>query len=222
MYRHHEQMKRWTALTSAALLSLAVGCSKDPDFETFPAATPAPTVVATAAPATTVPETAPPATEPPAPTSTLAPTTTALPAMDQVVAAAELYFTQYSVCLSDPANCDPSAFSRGNALANLTSSISQMVGYGYFSGESDEPPILTIKSVDIAPNGALATVMTCVWDTMVIFGPPAFEGGEPLVVNNEKATARYEQKYVLEEGVWLISSGEQVGELVMDVNECDR
>ena len=119
-------------------------------------------------------------------------------------------YDQYWVCLRSPVECDPSALtaSVGPARAALTKTLGDMVTGELFAGNED-PGYVVVEAVDLSdPTTALVT--SCWWDTGVLYGPPAKLGGPPLVLNNLKATSRFETTMTLESGRWLTSQERRV------------
>lgn len=138
-------------------------------------------------------------------TTTLAPTTTAVPVDAQVKADFLALYDAYWTCLRSPKDCDPTKLtaSVGPARAALTKTVNDLVTGGLFAGTED-PGYVVVQSIIVA-GPTTATVTYCAWDTGVLYGPPAKPGGAPVVVNNLQVTSRFETTMVLEGGRWLTS-----------------
>ena len=150
-------------------------------------------------------------------------TTTAAPVVDHqqlVHAAYESYMAGYWACLRSPNDCDPSRLtaSESPARRTLTKTVSDMRAANLRVG-SDDVGYTVIESISVDPPSGRATVMTCNWDTAVLYGPPARPGGAELVMNNVRETSRFRSVMYLEEGVWRL--GEEHGvEEAEGVNTC--
>jgi hypothetical protein len=95
-----------------------------------------------------------------------------------------------------------------------------MVDAGYFSGVPIEPSRVRILSLEVAPSQSIATVELCIWDTGIVMGAPLAAGGDPLVVNDQKATRYFEHKYTLEGGRWTLFLSKETSEMLLEVDQC--
>jgi hypothetical protein len=158
-----------------------------------------------------------------APSTTAVVATTVAPATTVVaVAVAEDFLALYDAywaCLRTPNVCDPAAItaSVGPARAALTKTVADLVSGGFFVGPED-PGHVVVESVDVAAPTS-ATVTYCAWDTGVLYGPPAIEGGDPVVVNDLQVTSRFQTVMVFEGGSWLTSEEVRI-ERVEGENRC--
>jgi hypothetical protein len=155
-----------------------------------------------------------------APVTTVAvPSTSTTLAPDVEVKAQYLKLAEsYWACLRAPKVCDPATLtaSTGPARGALTKTVTDLVGADLFFG-NDDPGYTTVEAVKVTESTAL--VMSCWWDTAVLYGPPAEVGGPPIVMNNKQVTARLETTLALEEGRWLTSEEKRVAR-VEGVNQC--
>ena len=214
-------MKRaWGSAVLAAGVIAALGaCSDSSD-----GAADSTTVVATATTSTTsAPRTSTTSatTSGTSSTSTSAPpTTVALEA--QIRASYSAAYEAYWACLREPDTCDPTALtaSTGPARASLTDAVNQLRSSDLKVGP-DDFGYMVIEAVSVDASGQAAQVQACWWDTGVVYGPPATEGGDPVVVNNLQVTARFDTTMVLEAGEWRISEEVRTAR-VEGVNECPR
>jgi hypothetical protein len=124
----------------------------------------------------------------------------------------------YWACLRAPKVCDPVALtaSTGPARVALTKTVTDLIAADLFVG-NDDPGYVTVEAVKVTESTAL--VMSCWWDTAVLYGPPAEAGGPPIVVNNKQVTARFETTMAFEGGRWLTSEEKRVAR-VEGVNQC--
>ena len=156
-----------------------------------------------------------------APVATIAVTSTSTTlAPDVEVKAQYLQFADaYWACLRAPDKCDPAAMtaSTGSARAALTKTLQDLVSGGLFAG-TDDPGYVVVELVKLT-GPTTAIVSACWWDTGVLYGPPAEAGGPPLVVNNLRATSRYEATMQLEGGRWLESEEKRI-ERIGGENRC--
>jgi hypothetical protein len=152
-------------------------------------------------------------------TTTMATSTTAAVREALVEEDYRQLYAQYWVCLRSPAACDPSALtaSVGPARAALMKTLGDMVAGELFAGDED-PGYLVVESVDLT-NSTTALVTSCWWDTGVLYGPPAQPGGPPLILNDLKATSRFETTMILEGSQWLTSEERRVSR-VEGENQC--
>ena len=158
-------------------------------------------------------------------TSSIAPTTTTTLATTTGTPEAQVeddysqQYDEYWVCLRSPATCDPSALtaSVGPARAALTKTVADLVGGGLFVGDEDTG-YQVVESIDFS-DSTTAVVVSCWWDTGVLYGPPAQPGGPPLIINNLQVTSRFGSTMKLEGGRWLVSEEQRVSR-VEGVNEC--
>jgi hypothetical protein len=160
------------------------------------------------------------------PTTTVAPVTTVAVtststtlAPDVEVKAQYLKFTEsYWACLRAPKACDPATLtaSTGPARVALTKTVTDLITADLFVG-NDDPGYVTVEAVTV--NEATALVMSCWWDTGVLYGPPAEAGGPPIVMNNKQVTARFETTMAFDAGRWLTSEEKRVAR-VEGVNQC--
>lgn len=129
-------------------------------------------------------------------------------------------YVSYWACLREPDACDPAAFtaSTGTARGNLTDAVNQLRSSDLKVGP-DDFGYMVIEGVSVDPSGQTAQVQACWWDTGVVYGPPATEGGDPVVVNNLQVTSRFDTTMVLEDGEWRINEEVRTAR-VEGVNEC--
>jgi hypothetical protein len=155
-----------------------------------------------------------------APVTTVAVTSTSTTlAPDEQVKAQYLKLAEsYWACLRAPKVCDPATLtaSNGPARSALTKTVKDLVDADLFFG-NDDPGYTTVEAVKVTDSTAL--VMSCWWDTAVLYGPPAEAGGAPIVMNNKQVTARLETTLAFEGGRWLTSEEKRVAR-VEGVNQC--
>jgi hypothetical protein len=218
-------MRRTRALL-ALLLVLAAACSKGsapstPVTNTIVAST-APSINTSTSTATTVaPSTTPASTSTTSASATAASTTTSTVPADQAVSTAYTsYVAGYWVCLRAPNACDASTLTAAGSSArqNLTKTVSDLRNGKLHIG-ADDVGYTVIESVVIDPVSQRATVVTCNWDTAVLYGPPIKDGEPEVVVNNKQSTSRLESVLYLDAGVWKLGEERRI-ERVEGTNTC--
>ena len=204
----------------AALVGLAACSDSDGSASTSldTDATSIATAVSTSTPTSTTSAVTTPTTGTSAAT-TAPPATSTIPAEAQVKDDYLRLYDAYWVCLRSPASCDPSTLtaSIGPARAALTKTVNDLVAGGLFVGP-DDPGYVVVESATLS-GPTTASVISCWWDTGVIYGPPATAGGDPVVVNDLQATSRFETTMALEDGEWLTSE-EKRTDRVEGENQC--
>ena len=65
-----------------------------------------------------------------------------------------------------------------------------------------------------------ATVDSCVWDTDVLYGPPAKPGGPATIVNNLRFSKMYQHDLYLEDGAWKIGEQRELSRGPEGINQC--
>lgn len=211
-------MKRaWgNAVLAAGLIAVLGACSDSSDGSADST-----TSEATASTSSTsVPATSSTASATSTTTSTTSPPPTTAALELQIRDSYSAAYASYWACLRDPDACDPTALtaSTGSARANLTDAVNQLRSSDLRVGP-DDFGYMVIEGVSVDPSGQTAQVQACWWDTGVVYGPPATEGGEPVVVNNLHVTSRFDTTMVLEDGEWRISEEVRTAR-VEGVNEC--
>ena len=155
----------------------------------------------------------------PAATTTVPAATTSNEPVDQVRAAAIAYNQFYIGCLRDPRACDPAAGTvpESDAFRALTSTVMQLRAGGFYAGVED-PGMTAIESIE--PMSDYTLVTQCHYTTMVLYGPPASEGGPPVVQNNTPGTVREALQFVqVADGSWRMRHGDTLLNKA-GVNEC--
>ena len=220
--------RAWKAAASAAaMLAALAACSggsggaSDPSSaivtSTVSSSTTAPVASSSTTSSTSTTSTTVATTTSLAPTMTT--TTTAAPPEAQVEANYRQLYEQYWICLRSPAACDPSVLtaSVGPARAALTKTVAGLVAGELFAGAED-PGYVVVESVAVS-DSTTALVTSCWWDTGVLYGPPAQPGGPPLIINDLRATSRFQTTMTLEGGRWLTSEERRVSR-VEGKNQC--
>lgn len=203
-----------------ALLMLAAGCSSSsskPAAPTVPTAAAATSVAAsTTSTSASVPVTTT-ATNATTSRPTVPPSTT-IPVVDQVRVAAQAFVPYYVACLRKPTACDVETFTAegSDARAAFVKTIGDLARGGFFVGDED-PGYVVIEAIDVNADHVLVT--TCEWSTMVLYGPPASAGGDPLVQNNTNGSTHGTRQWVPEAVTWKIRRTDTISTAV-GVNEC--
>ena len=137
---------------------------------------------------------------------------------DQVRAAAEAFVPYYVACLRKPAACDVAKFTAegSDARAAFVKTVGDLARGGFFVGDED-PGYVVIDSIEVQVDHVLVT--TCEWSTMVLYGPPASAGGDPLVQNDTHGSTHGTRQWVPEAGTWKIRRSDTISTAV-GVNEC--
>lgn len=213
-------MRARRATITALLLACACACSSPSTLptsaETAPASTSATAITAVPPTATST------ALEVPTSTSA-APTTTAVVPVDHeqlVRRSYEAFMAGYWTCLRSPTTCDPAVLTALDSAAfrTLSDTLHDMRVGGFRIG-ADNVGYTVIESVTVDVSAGRATVMTCNWDTAVLYGPPARAGGPEVVMNNKRLTTRFRSVMYLDAGAWKL--GEEHGvESTEEVNTC--
>jgi hypothetical protein len=126
----------------------------------------------------------------------------------------------YVACVRVPTACDPAALTaaQGPARAALEKTVADLKAGGLHLGP-DDPGYAVVEKVQVDPSGNRAVLNVCIWDTGVLYGPPAQPGGPDVVVNNLQVSKREQVTMHLEGGQWR--TGEEVGlERNEGVNKC--
>lgn len=119
--------------------------------------------------------------------------------------------------------CRPVAIRRaltasvGPAREALTKTVADLISGGLFVGDED-PGYQVVESIDFS-DSTTAVVVSCWWDTGVLYGPPAQPGGPPLIINNLQVTSRFGSTMKLAGGRWLVSEEQRISR-VEGANEC--
>lgn len=211
-------MKRaWGSAVLAAGLIAALGaCSDSSDGSADSTPEETATTSSTSVPATSSTAAATSSTSS---TATSAPPTTVALEV-QVHDSYSAAYASYWACLRAPDACDPTALtsSRGPARASLTDAVNQLRSSDLRVGP-DDFGYMVIEAVSVDASGQIAQVQACWWDTGVVYGPPATEGGDAVVVNNLQVTSRFDTTMVLDAGEWRISEEKRTAR-VEGVNQC--
>jgi hypothetical protein len=143
-----------------------------------------------------------------------------VPADQAVKTAYTSYVAGYWVCLRAPDTCDASTLTATGSPArqNLTKTVSDLRNGKLHIG-ADDVGYTVIESVVINPISQRATVLTCNWDTAVLYGPPIKDGETEVVVNNKQSTSRLESVMYLDGGVWKLGEERRI-ERVEGTNTC--
>ena len=212
---------RTTRALLAALLVLAAACSKSSAPSTPATSTIVATTASSVATSTSTSTIVAPSTTP-ASTSTIAAatTTSTIPADQAAKAAYTTYVAGYWVCLRAPNACDATTLTASGSAArqNLTKTVADLRNGKLHIG-ADDVGYTVIESVVIDPVSQRAAVMTCNWDTAVLYGPPIKDGGPEVVVNNKQSTSRLESVMYLDGGVWKLGEERRI-ERVEGTNTC--
>ena len=202
---------------------LFVACSSS-GYDTAPASSSTVATTATSAlvtttsvGATSAATTAPPTTA--APSTTAGVSSTTLSTTEEVRAAALAYNAFYVACLRNPTACEPASGTApdSDAFRALSTTVTQLRTGGFYVGQED-PGTTVIESIEPADGYTLVT--QCHYTTMVLYGPPASEGGPPVLQNNTAGTVREALKFVqLADGTWRMSRGDKLLDKA-GVNEC--
>ena len=236
---HHHECCRYghvvfrTTAAVLVLLSLAACTAAKPSVAptvTIPATTPAPTTAAaTTTTATVQPITAPPPTTPVA--TTTAPTTiatktappTELDALKETIKQAALDgFDSTEACVVAPEKCDVNRITpiQGTARFILSANIKKLIAAGQRGRRNlEDPSHLSVTSVVVGADQQRAVVLSCWWDTGIIYVPNGNPDGSDKLVDATKSS--YEERYsmVLEDGQWLVELDEHLS-VHPEVNTC--
>ncbi|MFZ1489362.1 MAG: hypothetical protein WAS51_05430 [Ilumatobacteraceae bacterium] len=187
-------MRRAVAALTTALGLVAPACGGD---DSAPATTTTPASSTTAATTSTTAATTSTTTT----TSTVLPTSTTTSMEDleaQISTDFESTWLAYYECIYDPASCDFGAIAvPGSAIDEiLRAEMAQRVAEGLRGVRGSGSAELTVESIDLAPDGRVATVVTCQVDGGVLMDirDPA-DPTDDVVVND--ALSSYRTSWVM-------------------------
>jgi LPXTG-site transpeptidase (sortase) family protein len=201
----------------------------EPVATTVPATAPPPV---TAAPDTTIPAptttlgdattgTPPPATPPTTTATTALPTTTTVPVDQQVNDAYLASWPSYWACLRNPTTCVPDDLTaqQGTARQALATTVNDFRTRHLHVGDEDPGYAVVLKTV-VDATAQKATVDSCVWDTDVLYGPPAKRGGPEVIVSNLRFSKMFQHDLYLEDGAWKIGAQREISRGPEGINQC--
>ncbi len=215
------------ATTAPATTPATVAPGPDVTVTTIPSPTTTVGDVTTSTlPPTTSAATAPPTTSaattpPPTSAATTVPTTTTVSVEQQVNDAYLAYWPRYWACLRDPTSCAPDELTaqQGTARQALTKTIEDFRTKNLHVGDED-PGYAVIEKTVVDDIAQKATVDSCVWDTDVLYGPPAKPGRPEIIVNNLRFSKMYQHDLYLEDGTWKIGAQRELSRGPQGINQC--
>jgi sortase A len=221
--------------TAHRLIVTAVLDTRSPNepVATAPATTSPPVAPATDVSVTTIPAptttvsdvttpTLPPTTPPTTSAATTVPATTTPVSVEQQVNDAYLaYWPRYWACLRNPTSCIPDQLTaqQGTARQALTKTVEDFRKGNLHVGDED-PGYAVIEKTVVDVVAQKAAVDSCVWDTDVLYGPPAKPGGRETIVNNLRFSKMYQHDLYLEDGAWKIGEQRELSRGPEGINQC--
>lgn len=155
-------------------------------------------------------------------TSTTTTTTTTTAVADRtadVEAAFLAYHEAYVTCFQTPTTCVIDfAAEEGPAKENLTTFLAELISRGWYVAPGNDLLRIVIEDVTLStPTTSIVT--SCIFDSGVVLGPDGPDG-QPTVVNDQAVSKRFRDTLYLENGEWLLGSGEEVA-ILGDGDRCD-
>jgi hypothetical protein len=166
-------------------------------------------------------DTVPPTTPPTTSAATTVPTTTPVSVEQQVNDAYLAYWPRYWACLRDPTSCVPDELTaqQGTARQALTKTVEDFRKGNLHVGDED-PGYAVIEKTVVDVVALKATVDSCVWDTHVLYGPPAKPGRPEIIVSNLRFSKMYQHDLYLEDGAWKIGEQRELSRGPEGINQC--